>query len=79
MKESDTVKIYTATGEGNAKVIKSFLEDNGIEVLIKIDSSGDAIFGNMGGNSPISNWEIYVLEDKEKKAKELLKEFKNKD
>lgn len=76
MGSSNLVQVYTASEKGSADLVRAYLKENGIKSLIKVDSGpGEAIFGNFGAHSPLSGWEVYVLESEEKKAKELLSKF----
>ncbi|MEF8847357.1 MAG: DUF2007 domain-containing protein [Candidatus Paceibacterota bacterium] len=78
MKKSDMIQIYNAEDRSSAELVKGYLENNEIEALIEMDSSR-GIHGNPGGDSPLVGWKIYVSKEKEEQAKELLKEFKEKE
>lgn len=59
------------TGARKAEMIKALLNDNGIEVIISHDETGDYTMIYMGYSA--FNIELYVAEKDYKTAKELLK------
>lgn len=59
------------TGAAEAEMIEALLNDNGIEVIIRHDESGDYTMLYMGYSA--YNIGLYVAENDYKKAKELLK------
>ena len=71
------IHVYTAPDKVTAQLVKSFLEENGIKTLIKANPGPHgAFFGGFGGAPLINPWLIYVPRDKERQAKEILKNFK---
>jgi len=63
------VKISTIPGLLNAELIKMFLESKGIECLVSQESAGKALGLTVDG---LGSAKIYVREDQEKEAEELL-------
>lgn len=59
------------TGTREAEMIEALLNDNGIEVIVRHDESGDYTLLYMGYTA--FNIELYVAEKDYKQAKELLK------
>jgi hypothetical protein len=59
------------TGTREAEMIEALLNDNGIEVIVRHDESGDYTMLYMGYTA--FNIELYVAEKDYKQAKELLK------
>ncbi|PIW91890.1 MAG: hypothetical protein CO031_01685 [Candidatus Nealsonbacteria bacterium CG_4_9_14_0_2_um_filter_37_38] len=70
------VHIYTTPDKISAELIKTFLESYKIKTLIKANPGPEGAFiGAYGGHAPFNPWLVYVLENKEKEAKDLLKVF----
>jgi thymidylate kinase len=63
------VKISTIPGLLNAELIKMFLEAKGIECLVSQESAGKTLGLTVDG---LGSAKIYVREDQEKEAEELL-------
>jgi len=61
------------TGAREAEMIEALLNDNGIEVIVRHDETGDYTMLYMGYSA--FNIELYVAEEDYKRAKELLKDF----
>lgn len=59
------------TGTREAEMIEALLNDNGIEVIVRHDETGDYTLLYMGYTA--FNIELYVAEKDYKQAKELLK------
>jgi hypothetical protein len=70
-KQRKTVEIYRATGEAEARIIKSFLESNGIPCLMKANAAPSVHAFAIDGMGEVA---IMVWEDVADKARELIRE-----
>ncbi|OGN87886.1 MAG: hypothetical protein A2158_06300 [Chloroflexi bacterium RBG_13_46_14] len=67
MREGDLVHVATAPNEIEARLWKGILEDNGIQSMIKVAESLNLYL------SPLAlRHRLYVLEEDEQKAREIL-------
>jgi len=70
-KHKKTVEIYRATSEAEARIIKSFLESNGIPCLMKANAAPSVHAFAIDGMGEVA---IMVWEDVADKARELIRE-----
>jgi hypothetical protein len=66
---SKEVLVYTAAGQLNADMVVAFLKSNGINSYASMEAAG-SVFGVP--NSFLGRARIYVLEEDEDRARELL-------
>lgn len=69
---SKEVLVYTTAGQLNAEMVVAFLQSNGINSFASTEAAG-SIFGVP--NSFLGRARIYVLEEDEERARELLTEM----
>jgi len=70
-KQKKTVVIYRAASEAEARIIKSFLEGNGIPCLLKANAAPSVHAFAINGMGEVA---ILVWEDTAEKARELIRE-----
>ncbi len=70
-KQKKTVAIYRAVSEAEARIIKSFLESNGIPCLLKANAAPSVHAFAINGMGEVS---VLVWEDMAEKARELIRE-----
>ena len=70
-KQKKTVAIYRAASEAEARIIKSFLESNGIPCLLKANAAPSVHAFAINGMGEVA---VLVWEDIAKKARELIRE-----
>ena len=70
-KHKKTVEIYRAASEAEARIIKSFLESNGIPCLMKANAAPSVHAFAIDGMGEVA---IMVWEDIADKARELIRE-----
>ena len=70
-KQKKTVAIYRAASEAEARIIKSFLESNGIPCLLKANAAPSVHAFAINGMGEVS---VLVWEDIAEKARELIRE-----
>lgn len=70
-KQRKTVEIYRAASEAEARIIKSFLESNGIPCLMKANAAPSVHAFAVDGMGEVV---ILVWEDVADKARELIRE-----
>jgi len=72
------VHIHTSPDKMEAELLKGFLEENGVKVLLKPNPGPHGAFlGAFGGSPPFDPWLIYVWEDAVEEAKTLVASFSN--
>jgi len=71
MKQKKMVEIYRAASEAEARIIKSFLESNGISCLMKANAAPSVHAFAIDGMGEVV---ILVWEDVVEKARELIRE-----
>ena len=70
-KQKKMVAIYRAVSEAEARIIKSFLESNGIPCLLKANAAPSVHVFAIDGMGEVA---ILVWEDAADKARELIRE-----
>ncbi len=70
-KQKKTVAIYRAASEAEARIIKGFLESNGIPCLLKANAAPSVHAFAIDGMGEVA---ILVWEDIAEKARELIRE-----
>ena len=70
-KQKNMVEVYRAASEAEARIIKSFLESNGIPCLMKANAAPSVHAFAVDGMGEVS---ILVWEDAASKARELIRE-----
>ena len=70
-KQKKMVAIYRAVSEAEARIIKSFLESNGIPCLLKANAAPSVHAFAIDGMGEVA---ILVWEDVDGKARELIRE-----
>jgi hypothetical protein len=70
-KQKKTVAIYRAASEAEARIIKSFLESNGIPCLLQANAAPSVHAFAIDGMGEVT---ILVWEDMADKARELIRE-----
>ncbi len=70
-KQKKTVAIYRAASEAEARIIKSFLESNGIPCLLKANAAPSVHAFAINGMGEVA---VLVWEDTAEKARELIRE-----
>lgn len=70
-KQKKTVAIYRAASEAEARIIKSFLESNGIPCLLKANAAPSVHAFAINGMGEVA---VLVWEDIAEKARELIRE-----
>ena len=73
-KQKKTVAIYRAVSEAEARIIKSFLESNGIPCLLKANAAPSVHAFAINGMGEVA---VLVWEDIAEKARELIREEEN--
>jgi len=71
IKQKKMVEIYRAASEAEARIIKSFLESNGIPCLMKANAAPSVHAFAVDGMGAVA---ILVWEDMAVKARELIRE-----
>jgi len=71
IKQKKMVEIYRAASEAEARIIKSFLESNGISCLMKANAAPSVHAFAIDGMGEVV---ILVWEDVAEKARELIRE-----
>ncbi|MBL7126926.1 MAG: DUF2007 domain-containing protein [Dehalococcoidales bacterium] len=71
MKQKKMIEIYRAASEAEARIIKSFLESNGIPCLMKANAASSVHAFAVDGMGEVV---ILVWEDVAEKARELIRE-----
>ncbi len=70
-KQKKTVAIYRAVSEAEARIIKSFLESNGIPCLLRANAAPSVHAFAIDGMGEVA---VLVWEDTAEKARELIRE-----